>query len=304
MKFIIKESQLSVLLSENEDIDNINYSDKELSDMIFSKLNGYRQELVDEVKYGIYDILRLIKIYRRQTKLDITTTKFYQNSLKSSDILLKYGIISYSEHNSFGKKLLTRSLNLVYDDEGNWDIINKLNTNYTALARIITDILMENLSKPNTSEKFQNFINDILHSETLKEKNIGYKLKKLLKWYFTPKRLGLLKNYTHMISDTSSSGDNSEHHISNFLESKGYEILDIPGEGNFVDMMYSIDMIVKTPKGNVVTIQIKTSEFQLNNFIQDKLNNPSSKKYRYVDIILIPYKNGIKGYNFNLNKEI
>jgi hypothetical protein len=55
----------------------------------------------------------------------------------------------------------------------------------------------------------------------------------------------------------SGGGEEAEDVIEGFLSENGFEILYRGGNGDFLDMIYGTDIIVKHPKHGIKTIQVK-----------------------------------------------
>jgi hypothetical protein len=56
-------------------------------------------------------------------------------------------------------------------------------------------------------------------------------------------------------------GDEMGTKVINDLTNLGHKILYRGGDGDFIDMKFSVDLIIKTPSGVIKTIQVKTSEW-------------------------------------------
>jgi len=92
-----------------------------------------------------------------------------------------------------------------------------------------------------------------------------------------------LLNFTNNIEVNSSYGEELENNIINKLKTKGAELLYQGGNGDFIDMLLSVDFIIKTKKG-ISTIQSKSNESQLNKFIIGYNNG----KHKAVDLVIYP----------------
>ena len=65
------------------------------------------------------------------------------------------------------------------------------------------------------------------------------------------------------------------------------------GNGDFIDMIFSVDLIVKDKDGKIVTIQVKSSGNQAQKFIQDF----NEGKHQAVDMLIYPSSKGFNTYN-------
>jgi hypothetical protein len=63
----------------------------------------------------------------------------------------------------------------------------------------------------------------------------------------------------------------------------GYEVIYQGGNGDYIDMVYSIDFIIKG-KDKVYTVQSKTTQNQVDKFI----NDIGWGKYKEVDLLIYP----------------
>ena len=103
-----------------------------------------------------------------------------------------------------------------------------------------------------------------------------------------------LLGYTDNIKRNSEWGERIENEVVNKLLSiPGYESLYQGGDGDFVDMVFSTDLIFKSPKGVIKTIQVKSSEGQANAFI----NDVSQGRHSAVDILIYPVRDEFKIYS-------
>jgi hypothetical protein len=172
--------------------------------------------------------------------------------------------------------------------DGKWHPVNKLNTNYSDLAKLLSDLLFQSKSngRPASTEIIDTISNTNDESEI---KKVLLKYKDKLGLLFDTYLNGAedLLDYTQYVREKSQQGESVEEDVANTLENLGYEIMYRGGDGDFIDMLFSTDIIVKTPKGEIKTIQVKTSEWQSKSFIQDFDNG----KHKTVDLLIYP-KNG------------
>ena len=73
------------------------------------------------------------------------TDEDIQDNIDGAEILLENGKITKENYNNFVKEL--KSKKLVYDTNGNWMPVNKLNTNFFDLAELLTDFLFESFKQ-------------------------------------------------------------------------------------------------------------------------------------------------------------
>jgi len=209
-----------------------------------------------------------------------------------ANLLKDNGKISESTYNRFINDLPNKTL--VYIDQ-KWHPVNKLNTNYSDLAKLLTDLLFK--SKNNGRPAATEIIKTIEETNDENEvKNVLLKYKSNMGGLFSqyiesPEEL---LSYTDNIKRNSEWGEKIENEVSNKLLSiPGYESLYQGGDGDFVDMVFSTDLIFKSPKGEVKTIQVKSSEGQANAFIKDV----SQGRHSAVDILIYPVRDEFKIYS-------
>jgi hypothetical protein len=92
-----------------------------------------------------------------------------------------------------------------------------------------------------------------------------------------------LLKFTKNIKVNSGYGETLENNIVNRLKDIGYNLLYQGGDGDFIDMIFSVDFIIER-NGNVSTIQAKTSEYQVDKFITDH----NKGKHNAVDLVIYP----------------
>jgi hypothetical protein len=148
---------------------------------------------------------------------------------------------------------------------GEWQPINKLNTNYYDLAELLTELIYKN--KNNTT--FQAIIKD--PKTTLMR--MKSELKKMIEDYFDDPMM--LLDYTKNIQRTSQQGESAEQRVKEHLQDKGFKVEYEGGNGDLIDMVFGTDLIMSHPKFGVKTIQVKANE------------KAYDQDYKYVDWIII-----------------
>jgi len=205
------------------------------------------------------------------------------------NLLKNNGNISEIQYNDFIKNLPNRKLvytnnNGEIDSNGVWNYVNKLNTNYSDIADILTELLIRSYTNGSLTSK--NIIDSLLSKDSDEEsKNILLKHKHKIPQLFTTYLTSPMEllNFTNNIEVNSSYGEELENNIINKLKTKGAELLYQGGNGDFIDMLLSVDFIIKTKKG-ISTIQSKSNESQLDTFIIDYNNG----KHKAVDLVIYP----------------
>ena len=173
------------------------------------------------------------------------------------------GKITEKEKNNFIEKKVKNG-KLVYLN-GEWQPINKLNTNYFDLAEILTELIYKN--KNNTT--FQAIIED--PKTTLM--NMKSEIHIMIEEYFdNPK---MLFDYTKNIQRTTQQGESAERRVKEYLQNKGFKVEYEGGNGDLIDMVFGTDLIMSHPDFGVKTIQVKANE------------RVYDQDYRYVDWVII-----------------
>lgn len=187
--------------------------------------------------------------------------------LNGVELLKNIGKITENQKKWFIDNVLGQN-NLVYVD-GEWSFVNKLNTNYSDLAELLTDLLYMGESSA------KNFIDNI--KQTPKEGLLSIKkyLPKLIDKYFDDPKM--LFDYTQNTKTTSRFGEVAEQDVKNKLIDLGFSVDYEGGNGDLIDMVYGTDLIMTNPDYGTKTIQVKASENSWNR----------NDEYKYVDWVII-----------------
>ena len=173
------------------------------------------------------------------------------------------GKITEDKKNDFIKNNVINN-KLVYLN-GEWQPINKLNTNYFDLAELLTELIYKN--KNNTT--FQAIIKD--PKTTLMR--MKSELEKMIEDYFDDPMM--LFDYTKNIQRTTQQGESAERRVKEYLQNKGFKVEYEGGNGDLIDMVFGTDLIMSHPDFGVKTIQVKANE------------KSYDQEYEYVDWIII-----------------
>ena len=145
------------------------------------------------------------------------------------------------------------SLGFIYDEEDQWDYINKLNTNYSDTATFITDLVEEfsdypliELYKEIQRGNMTNF-NDLIKQALNAPQSVYDQLVDDPTDKF---------KYTRMAKFYTAKGDAVEDVIQKLMEDNGWTTIHRGGNGDPIDTLLGIDLIVE-----------KNGEY---NFIQSK----------------------------------
>lgn len=206
--------------------------------------------------------------------------KLLHQTGKFNDSIQKIGNLYYSY------KLKNKTT--VFDRNGEWDYVNKLNTNYSDLSELLTELfirkgLSEELVASDTTElkKYLLSIKEDLHTE--------------LTNYFS---IDEYREFVRNSKITSDIGEESEIKVKNILESDliGMETLYHGGNGDFIDMIFGVDLIMGY-KNKIYLIQVKSSR---NAMEKSYINNT----YKKIDYFAAPTRDGIVIKNRNKPNEI
>jgi hypothetical protein len=263
-KLIIEDiKRIKSLMIESEGKNEYNFCDR---------FSGNKQKMYVCSKIG-----SLKKLLSRYNGLDLSTVIDKQTSDLQTEIpqdlqekfidcaifLESLGKITEKEKNNFIEKKVKNG-KLVYLN-GEWQPINKLNTNYFDLAEILTELIYKN--KNNTT--FQAIIND--PKTTLM--NMKSEIHTMIEEYFDDPKM--LFDYTKNIQRTTQQGESAEQRVKEYLQDKGFKVEYEGGNGDLIDMAFGTDLIMSHPDFGVKTIQVKANE------------KSYDQEYEYVDWIII-----------------
>lgn len=140
-----------------------------------------------------------------------------------------------------------KNTGLIKDENDKYHFVNKLNTNYSDLSELLTKVLIGlNLTYLADSS------NVMIKSVLLENKP---DIEKYIRDYFN---IDEMKSFTRNSVATSKRGDDSENYVCSVLEKFGMKTLYQGGNGDFVDMVFGIDLIMEY-KNRIITCQVKSS---------------------------------------------
>lgn len=299
------------IITRQEEKNNNNIS-KVLGGNIYDKLNSLGKWIQLEEGLNLRNVVDKILLDLKNN----IQGKDIEDNIKGANILVSYGKITEKQYQYFIGTLNKKKLVYV-DDEGNldpngkWHYVNKLNTNYSDLSDLLSTYLerAKNLGSPAAKEIIDRISNT---SDTEIIKNILLKYKNnfniLFEKYLVNKKD--LMNFTKNSIEFSKRGEKTETDVANAFVNKGDEILYRGGNGNFIDMDFSVDLIIKTPNSGinkevVKTIQVKSSKKEANDFLQSRKNKNAVDYVVYplddTEFQVIDLRN--KKNNFKLNRD-
>ena len=181
--------------------------------------------------------------------------------------------------------------------DGKWHIVNKVNTNYTLLAELITDLLFESEANDILQEISESNSDKQVKDIVLKNKDL---IKNLFIENFEPN--DLIEIADNKLGETDRVGLATENEVVDYLNNTDWgngQFMKVErqgGDGDFIDMKLAADLIVLF-NGRYRIVQVKTSPSQAIRFV----NDVKGGKYREVDILAYKDRGEIK--LINLNKE-
>jgi hypothetical protein len=140
---------------------------------------------------------------------------------------------------------------LVYMN-GEWQLINKLNTNYSDLAEMVTDMIYKG------GENAKPIIQSIIENPKSGLLKLKPYLERLINKYFENPEV--LSDYTRNIQRATAIGERAEDGVRETLEGMGFTTEYAGGNGDLIDMSFGTDLIMKSPTHGTKTIQVKNSE--------------------------------------------
>jgi hypothetical protein len=175
----------------------------------------------------------------------------------------------------------------VVDENGNWVPINKLNTNYSDLAELITELFIRNgESKDIYDYLIKHDINEF-KSMLKKRKQDIYKL--LDKHFLETEEL---HDFTKNIIFNSKIGSEAENYVKDVLLKKGFNLIYQGGDGDLIDMLYGIDLVMSW-KGTNYLIQVKNSPSVLDGLLKEP-------KYKWVNLFCSPLNENGENYGIKI----
>lgn len=209
------------------------YSKEDQKKLLISTLQQNSNKLLPLVKDTITKILK----FKGKRWIDIVDPKTKEQTFRIFELTknIKPDVKKFIDG-------LIKNLDLeyfVYDENGKWTYINKLNTNKSDFPIFIADLL-EN-SKLFDMSKIEM---GIKKSDYTLFKEFLLEIEKHPKFIWE-KFLSNPDKYTQNIRKNSLEGEMVENHVTNYYINDGWEIIYKGGDGNVVDMLLGVDLIVK-----------------------------------------------------------
>ena len=171
--------------------------------------------------------------------------------INAANLLQKLGKITERQKNNFINNRVIGA-KLIYVD-GEWQPANKLNTNYSDLAELITDLLYRG------GDTARPFIDGIIVDPKSGLLSLKKYLPRLVGRYFEDSKE--LLGYTKNIQRSSDIGEVAENEVKSKLEEMGFVSEYTGGNGDLIDMVFGTDLIMSRDDVGTKTIQVKNSEW-------------------------------------------
>lgn len=234
-------------------------STSEERSLLFDKISNLKNWLYQSNGLGMMSIID--DIFEENGYCQKITMKEVAQFEYGLDILKKTSMSQDYINQQLSRKLPGGILNakLVKDKNGDWDYVNKLNTNYSDLSDLLTELIMRGMH--NNPERGKVIYDSIIKNPTDGLLLLKPHLKKLIVKYFIENGNGLddFKSFTKFSRKMSNIGEFCETKISDKLVSNGFEIKYRGGNGDFIDMLFGTDIIVYRDDFGFKTIQVKNT---------------------------------------------
>jgi len=221
------------------------------------------------------------KIFRKSIDTMLDRHKKYlspesKQYKKDADILKRY--FNFSDE----KISEIMRIKMVYDKGNNWTPINKLNTNYSDLSVLVTDILV------GEEECICKLVEDLKKGGTSFLFDLVGKINNNPEKYYRKYIKGNFEKYVENNRKNTRLGDESELFAISEMEKLGYRLIYLTSEGSPIDTKIGVDAIMEKD-GEIYKIQVKTVGSLSNIPVTPcDVSNPGVKK-----------KGGVKVYKRN-----
>ena len=227
---------------------------------VFNVLEMLKRDIFESYQ----DLVGKIKSYSKNdeffSKNDEQIQKLINTVGKSCESSIHY-INQFKEKQS-SQSLFDRDNEIDGIIEKEYDEINKLNSNYTALAYLLTKYREGKKEEYRANFGFDIIFRDYFlgNPDSLDASPFYIFVRKHLEGTLDETEKGILDNIYKTIQKTSSIGDESESEYQDFFSEIGVEFESFIGNFSWVDMM-GVDLIFKSrtdPKGDWYPMQIKS----------------------------------------------
>jgi hypothetical protein len=235
-------------------------SNSEERNLLFNKISELKSWLYKSNGLGLMETIdSIFKENGWETKINFQEVANFNKGL---DILRKTSIDQNwlnqrMQHKLPGGKIENASF--VKDELGEWHPVNKLNTNYMDLSDMLSEMIIRSIEADPV--KGRKACDDIINDTRTTLLSCKPQMKRLLGKYFITLGEGLddFKKFTKYSKKFSSIGEATEDSIVDLLKENEFEISYQGGNGDFIDMIFGVDIIVFREDFGFKTIQVKTN---------------------------------------------
>jgi hypothetical protein len=234
---------------------------------------------------GVIDgVLKDVKVFKDLTNEYQYPLSVLHSTGQYSQIKLSNGVYTHSGLFNAG---------LVFDEGDEYHYVNKLNTNYSDLAELLTELLTKGGKIKELANKNILGIKEYLTS-------IKSVLGRLIEKHFN---VDDIKSFIRNTVSNTRKGDHAENYAADIFTKFGSKVLYQGGNGDFMDMLFGVDLILEH-KGRIITCQVKNRE----SLLPGAMGN---RYYSKINYFVSPIKDGGEGivvYNkkgdkFSLNND-
>lgn len=170
----------------------------------------------------------------------------------------------------------------IKNNKGEWSYVNKLNTNYSDLAELFSYVIEKMLIGDHLLLKnYGRFIYKLIIENRRDEIN-GFlsdkkvNLKNMILYYLPNKgEIEDFEMFTNNIRRNTEDGNKAESDVINFLINNGFDIVFQGSNGDYIDMIFGVDIIAYDTNGvyGYKTIQVKKNNFSTSYGIFEQYKN-------------------------------
>lgn len=206
-----------------------------------------KDKILPIVKNPLTEVLQ----HRAKLWIEMVDPNVVRHTLETLDLIKKVKPESSRNVDRIISELKTYKL--VFDDDGKWSYINKLNTNYSDYSVFIADLLDE--CDTDDVNGIYREIKTVPNPETHLLAKFMSMLPKESEFIWD-KFLCNQEKYTQNIKKNSAEGEIIENNVASHLMESGWEIIHQGGNGDFIDMKLGVDIIVKK-ENEYLFVQVK-----------------------------------------------
>ena len=231
--------------------------------LVCKKIMSLKSWLFQDSGLGL---MKIIDEKKKNLETDIPEN-LKKKFVDGANLLHTIGKIDQKELDRFIDRHVKKKKQVYID--GEWQPINKLNTNYYDLAELLTEMIYRG------GERAKPTIQHIISDPEKGLLKIKPYIVRLINNYFVSSEE--LNDYTKNTIKKSKEGEAAESKVKGVLEEFGFKTEYEGGNGDMIDMVFGTDLIMTSPKHGTKTIQVKSNEYSWNR----------SDEYKYIDWVVI-----------------